>query len=63
MQGKAQEAIAAIPLEDSVDYENVKAAILCIYELVPEAYRQRFRDHKREQGQTYVEFAREKGTV
>ena len=40
--GKAQEIYASVPLEQSVDYEVVKAAILKAYELVPEAYRQRF---------------------
>lgn len=34
-----------------------------IFKLVPEAYRQRFGEHKSEQGQTYVEFAREKGVL
>ena len=34
--------------------------MLTAYELVPEAYRQKFRNMKRLSGQTYVEFAREK---
>lgn len=38
MHGKAQDAIAALPVEDSLDYETVKTAILRVYELVPEAY-------------------------
>ena len=38
-------------------------AILRAYELVPEAYRQKFRGHKKTSAQTYVEFAREKGTL
>ncbi|XP_077962647.1 uncharacterized protein LOC144410342 [Gasterosteus aculeatus] len=36
LQGKAQEAIASLSVEDSTDYETVKSAILRIYELVPE---------------------------
>ena len=40
--GKAQEIYASVPLVQSADYEVVKAAILKAYELVPEAYRQRF---------------------
>ena len=47
-------------VEDSSDYDKVKAAILKSYELVPEAYRQKFRDYKKFETQTYVEFAREK---
>ena len=41
-------------------YDNVKELILKGYELVHEAYRQRFRNCQRESNQTYVEFARKK---
>ena len=34
--GKAQETMS---LDQSFDYETVKAAVLNVYELVPEAYR------------------------
>ncbi len=60
LTGKAQEVCAALSLEDSLDYDVVKAAILRAYELVPEAYRQHFRNHRKNPGQTFVEFAREK---
>lgn len=40
--GKAQDAVAALAVEDSLNYELVKAAVLRAYELVPEAYRQKF---------------------
>lgn len=63
IHGKAQKAVAALPVEDSLNYECVKAAILRAYELMPEAYRQRFRNHKKSPNQTYVEFAREKGML
>ena len=63
IHGKAQEAVAALPLEESLNYESVKMSILRAYELVPEAYRQKFRNHKKAPAQTYVEFAREKGTL
>lgn len=63
IHGKAQEAIAALPVEDSLNYDSVKAAILRAYELVPEAYRQKFRNHKKAPTQSYVEFAREKGVL
>lgn len=55
--------MAALPVEDSLNYEQVKAAILCAYKLAPEAHRQKFRNHNKSPGQTYVEFAREKGTL
>ncbi|XP_039906424.1 uncharacterized protein LOC120745531 [Simochromis diagramma] len=61
--GKAQEVCTALSLEDSLDYDIVKAAVLRAYELVPEAYRQRFRNVKKSATQTYVEFAREKKTL
>lgn len=60
---ESQEAVAALPLEGSLDYDSIKAAILRAYELVPEAYRQKFRNHKKAQNQTYAEFIREKGTL
>ena len=41
LTGKAQEAYAS--LGSDLTYESVKAAVLKAYELVPEAYRQRFR--------------------
>ncbi|CAI5637482.1 unnamed protein product [Oreochromis niloticus] len=61
--GKAQEVCTALSLEDSLDYEMVKAAVLRAYELVPEAYRQKFRGLRKTATQTYVEFAREKKTL
>ncbi len=61
--GKAQEVCAALPIEASLDYDTVKAAVLRAYELVPEAYRQKFRACSKQAKQTYVEFAREKKTL
>jgi len=58
--GKAQEAYSSLSLNQSTDYETVKASILRAYELVPEAYRQRFRNYPKSERQTYVEFAKEK---
>ena len=58
--GKAQEIYSALSVEQSSDYEIVKARILQAYELVPEAYRQKFRNISKQIGQTHVEFAREK---
>ena len=41
--GKAQEIYGSLSVEQSSNYEHVKEAILKAYELVPEAYRQKFR--------------------
>ena len=46
--------------DNSKVYEKVKEAILKAYELVPEAYRLKFRKLSYQSNQTYVEFARAK---
>ena len=61
--GKAREVYSAMPLEHSSQYDLVKKAILKAYELVPEAYRQNFRNYNKIDKQTYIEFAREKETL
>ncbi|XP_049452217.1 uncharacterized protein LOC125900944 [Epinephelus fuscoguttatus] len=61
--GKAQEARSALSVEDGLDYKKVKGAILRAYELVPEAYRQRFRSLCKMPDQSYIDFAREKETL
>ena len=58
--GKAREVYSAMSIEHSSKYDLVKKAILKAYELVPEAYRQNFRNYKKVDKQTYTEFAREK---
>ena len=60
LKGKAQKAYATLPTENCADYELVKAAVLKSFELVPEAYRQRFRTQRKKENQSYVEFLREK---
>ena len=42
------------------DYHFVKESILKAYQLIPEAYRQKFRNYKKESDKTHVEFGREK---
>ena len=58
--GKAREIYFALSIEESCQYDVVKAAVLKVYELVPEAYRQKFRDSAKRENQTFVEFARSK---
>ena len=43
--GKAQEIYGSLSVEQSSNYEHVKEAILKAYELVTEAYRQKFRNY------------------
>lgn len=43
LAGRAQQVCSALSVEKCLDYDVVKTAILRAYELVPEAYRQRYR--------------------
>ncbi len=61
--GKTRDVFCALSISQCRDYEFVKERILQAYELVPEAYRQRFRNLVKQDGKTYVEFAREKETA
>lgn len=61
--GKARDVCAALPIDQSLDYDVVKQTIQRAYALVPEAYRQRFRSSVKTADQTYVEFAREKSVL
>ena len=55
--GKAREIYTQLTLEQSSSYDTVKELILKAYELVPDAYRQKFRNCKKENEQTHVEYA------
>ena len=59
LTGKAQEAYSALSVTDCLSYATVKAAVLKAYELVPESYRQRFRNSRKDEKQSYLEFSRE----
>ncbi len=59
LTGKAQEAYSALTVAESKVYLTVKSAVLKAYELVPEAYRQKFRTWEKSNKQSHVEFARD----
>ncbi len=59
LEGKAQEVFISLSPVDRRDYKIVKDAVLKAYELVPEAYRRRFRAWRKGERQTHVEVARE----
>ncbi len=61
--GKAQDIYSAFPIDQCADYEIMKKAILKAYELVPEAYRQKFMNARKRESETHVEFARMKETM
>ena len=52
--GKAREIYTQLGVEQSHHYETVEELILKGYELVPEAYRQKFRNCKKDSNQCYV---------
>ena len=58
--GKARKIFTQLSLEQISDYDKVKEFILKGNELVPEAYRQKFRNCRKENDQTHVKFARTK---
>ena len=58
--GKAREVYSALPVEHCARYQTVRDAVLKVYEQVPEANRQKFRNSTKDDRQTYVEFAHEK---
>ena len=60
LKGKASETYTALSPEQTCDYQFVKESILKAYQLIPEAYRQKFRNHKKDNDKTHVEFGREK---
>ncbi|XP_072046476.1 uncharacterized protein [Amphiura filiformis] len=56
--GKAMEVFSSLPVD--AKYPTVKQSILNAYELVPEAYRQKFRNTRKTELETHLEFARSK---
>jgi len=58
--GKARKIYSALPVEQCARYAIVKESILKAYEIVPEAYRQKFRSTAKDSKQTFAEFAQEK---
>ena len=51
---------SVIFFEQNSDYDKVKQLILKAYELVPEAYRQKFRNCRKENDQTHVDLLEQK---
>lgn len=59
LTGNAQEAYSALSVTDGLIYALVKSAVLKAYEMVPEAYRQLFRNGQKEDKRSYIEFSRD----
>ena len=58
--GKAREIYTQLSVEQSSNYDTVNELVLKAYELVPETYRLKFRNCRKEHDQTHVESARTK---
>ena len=61
--GKAWEIVSQLTVEDTANYDTVKRLILKGYELVREAYRQKFRTLSKSWDKTFYEFAQEKAQL
>ncbi|VDI78345.1 Hypothetical predicted protein [Mytilus galloprovincialis] len=55
--GKALEAFSRLSEEDSKNYDKIKSAILCRYELTAEAYREKFRSERQSSDESFKEFS------
>ncbi len=56
LKGKAAKAYCSLSVEDKSNYEKVKDSIKLAYQLTSEAYRQRFRELKKEAAESYCDF-------
>ena len=63
LTGKAQQAYAALPTDQALDYDVVKAAILRRYDITEETYRQRFRASTKGVEETHRELATRLGDL
>lgn len=61
LKGRAREVFTQLKDEDAQNYEILKASLLKKFHLNAEQYRQRFREAKRQQGETTREFANKLG--
>ena len=58
--GEAMSVYGCLSEEESEDYDTVKETVLSAYRLIPEAYRTKFRNLKKDDKSTYVEYVRTK---
>ncbi|KAG1714334.1 hypothetical protein GQR58_001487 [Nymphon striatum] len=63
LKGKAIEIYTALSPEQTSDYHVVKESILHAYQLVPEAYQQKFRNYRKDNNKPHVEFAKDKARM
>ena len=61
--GKAREIYIQLDAEQAANYDNVIELILRGYELVPEAYRQKFRSFEYDRGKDYSPYQQSKSLL
>ena len=55
MQGEALD-VYALPIEDALDYDNLKRALLKRYELTQEGFKRKYKKCRPEKGETFQQF-------
>ena len=55
IKGKAQHVYTALSVGDAMDYEKLKRVIMQAYELIPDEYRERFRNLRKSGGKKTCE--------
>ncbi|XP_069943208.1 uncharacterized protein [Cherax quadricarinatus] len=58
--GKGFQRVETLEGQDFSDYDKIKEEVLLAYQMIPEKYRQKFRNQKFQDGQTLTEFGNEK---
>ncbi|KAL8594073.1 hypothetical protein ACOMHN_016452 [Nucella lapillus] len=56
LRGAARSLYFALPSEDQTEYDQLRVALMKRFNLTAEGYRQRFRDARKEQGETFEQF-------
>ena len=57
LKGKGRTTYLSLSIEQSSDYEAIRAAVCKAYKLTTEHYRSNFHNFRKEQSSTYVEYA------
>ncbi len=57
LKGKALDVYALLPIEQAMEYDAVKTALLKRYDLTEDGFKSKFRDAKPESGETFSQFS------
>ena len=59
-KGKARDVITTLEGNELQDYELIKRIVLRVFYCVPETYKKNFRSLRKDEGQTHIDFLRQK---